>query len=63
MIMATYNPDEISSSLDVLVHLAQNQNTATMHTNKIQQYVTYLQTGLEQSQLLWKNNLHKQFQN
>ena len=56
MIMATYNPDEISSSLDVLVHLAQNQNTATMHTRRIQQYVTYLQTRLEQSQLLEKQS-------
>jgi len=56
MIMATYNPDEISSSLDVLVHLAQNQNTATMHTNKIQQYVTYLQTRLEQSQVREKHS-------
>ena len=56
MIMATYNPDEISSSLDVLVHLAQNENTATMHTRRIQQYVTYLQTRLEQSQLLEKQS-------
>tara|TARA_B110000211_G_C13833592_1_gene444651 strand:- start:267 stop:686 length:420 start_codon:yes stop_codon:yes gene_type:complete len=56
MIMATYNPEEISSSLDVLVHLAQNQNTATMHTRRIQQYVTYLQTRLEQSQLLEKQS-------
>ena len=54
--MATYNPDEISSSLDVLVHLAQNQNTATMHTRRIQQYVTYLQTRLEQSQVREKQS-------
>ena len=56
MIMATYNPEEISSSLDVLVHLAQNQNTATMHTNKIQQYVTFLQTRLQQSQVREKHS-------
>ena len=56
MIMATYNPDEISSSLDVLVHLAQNENTATMHTRRIQQYVTYLQTRLEQSQVREKQS-------
>ena len=56
MITATYNPEEISSSLDVLVHLAQNKNTATMHTNKIQQYVTFLQTRLQQSQVREKQS-------